>query len=146
MVQLLVLSCSVDSLETEDIAAASSAYFATPLSLSRVGLPARREKSLVLSPRAVTFVSNKNFKTAGCPGSRTCRCAISALHAARLLGVAQQLMCNSEQKHAVSVHGVYEGILAATNLRPTGNSHWTRASLPLWRPVSSGRLPLLGLR
>ena len=49
MVQLLVLSCSVDSLETEDIAAASSAYFATPLSLSRVGLPARREKSLVLA-------------------------------------------------------------------------------------------------
>jgi len=40
--QRLVLSCSVIALETEDIAAAGSAYFATPLSLSRLGLPARQ--------------------------------------------------------------------------------------------------------
>jgi hypothetical protein len=44
-----VLSCSVNGLETEDITAASSAYFAIPLSLLRVGLPARQEKVVVLA-------------------------------------------------------------------------------------------------
>jgi len=81
-------------LETEDITAASSAYFATPLSLSRVGLPARQEKFLVLAQRCwpqirlffcatdlcnrpVGFVRLKQrLKVAGCPGSGTCRCAI----------------------------------------------------------------------
>jgi hypothetical protein len=46
---LLVFSRSVIASETEDITAASSAYFATPLSLSRVGFPASQEKFLVFA-------------------------------------------------------------------------------------------------
>jgi len=43
---LLVFRCSVIALETEDITAASSAYFATPLSLARVAFqPGRRSFS-----------------------------------------------------------------------------------------------------
>jgi hypothetical protein len=49
-----VFSCSAIALETEDIPAASSAYFATPLSLSRLGVAARQEKFLVFSPELLT--------------------------------------------------------------------------------------------
>jgi hypothetical protein len=48
-VRWLAFGCSVISLETEDMTAAGSAYFATPLSLSRLGIPARQEKFLVLA-------------------------------------------------------------------------------------------------
>jgi hypothetical protein len=43
----LGFSGSVIGLETEDIPVASSAYFATPLSFSRRGIPAGQEKFLV---------------------------------------------------------------------------------------------------
>lgn len=45
----LVFGPSVIGLETEDIPAASSAYFATPLRLCRLSLPARQEKLFVLA-------------------------------------------------------------------------------------------------
>jgi hypothetical protein len=55
---LLAFSCSVNGLETEDITAASSAYFATPLSLSRIGLPASAGEVSRFSPELLTSDSS----------------------------------------------------------------------------------------
>jgi hypothetical protein len=55
---VLVLSCSVNGLETEDITAANSAYLVTPLSLSRLDLPARQGEGSRFRPELLTSDSS----------------------------------------------------------------------------------------